>query len=77
MNATPTAPDPFSLLGLPPRPWLDPDAIDSAFTQRAAASHPDQHPTPEAKAHAVRIAADLANAHRTLKKISSRLGALL
>ncbi|MFQ3671324.1 MAG: hypothetical protein SNJ84_07680, partial [Verrucomicrobiia bacterium] len=44
---------------------------------RAAASHPDQHPTPEAKAHAVRIAADLANAHRTLKKISSRLGALL
>lgn len=33
--------DPFTVLGLPPRPWLDPDALKAAFLERARAAHPD------------------------------------
>lgn len=33
--------DAFSLLGLPRRPWLDPDEVRAAFQEKSRALHPD------------------------------------
>lgn len=33
--------DYFAILGLPRRPWLDPEHLKNAFHQRAATEHPD------------------------------------
>lgn len=72
-----TSPDPFTLLGLEPRPWLDPQTLENRFTEHAAAAHPDQATDPLAKAQAAATSSALAEAYNLLKKTSSRLGLLL
>lgn len=72
-----TAHQPFTILGIEPRPWIHPHDLETAFTERAAATHPDRVTDVIAKAEAVEISAQVTQAYQTLKKISSRLGLLL
>jgi len=71
--------DPFQLLGLPRRPWLEPDDVKAAFLARSAPVHPDKiHSAPEAeKAAAARAFAELNAAHLALAEPKTRLLHLL
>jgi curved DNA-binding protein CbpA len=63
--------DPFAVLGLPRRPWLNEDALKERFHRLAAEHHPDVHggdETPFAEINA---------AHRTLRDTAMRLRCLL
>jgi len=63
--------DPFALLGLPRRPWLDPAAVRAAFQQRSRAAHPD------AAGGDAGVFAALNAAQRELSVPASRLRRLL
>lgn len=67
--------DAFALLGLPRRPWLEPEDIRRSFHERSAAWHPDRHHgEPDAqRAEASRIYAELNSAQQVLREPRDRL----
>lgn len=67
--------DAFALLGLPRRPWLNPDDVQRSFHERSAAWHPDRHHgEPDAqRLEAGRIYAELNAAHQLLREPRDRL----
>lgn len=69
-------PDPFSVLGLPPSFEIDAAAIESAYLQRAATSHPDLAGAGDAE-EADAISAELNDARQVLLDPEQRANALL
>lgn len=71
--------DAFALLGLPRRPWLDPDDLQRVFHERSAAWHPDRHHgAPESqRAEASKVYSELNAAHQLLREPRDRLLHLL
>jgi hypothetical protein len=65
--------DPFALLGMEPRPWINTEALREAFNQRAAACHPDSNPESDATARFLELNA----AYQTLKDPVARLRCLV
>ena len=71
--------DSFALLHQPRRPWIDPDLLQAAFVQLAAAQHPDRvHAAGVAEQErATRLYAALNSAHHCLREPRERLRHLL
>ena len=65
--------DPFALLGMEPRPWINTEALREAFNERAAACHPDSNPESDATARFLELNA----AYQTLKDPVARLRCLV
>lgn len=65
--------DPFALLGMEPRPWINTEALREAFSERAAACHPDSNPESDATARFLELNA----AYQTLKDPVARLRCLV
>jgi curved DNA-binding protein CbpA len=69
------APDAFSLLALPRRPWLEADLVRQAFQKKAGAAHPDRNLDRAAESAA--LFAQIAHAYEVLRHPGSRLLAYL
>ena len=74
-----TAPDYFTLLGEPRRPWLDPDSLKQKFLTLSATVHPDKvHSVTETEKNtASKKFAELNTAYHCLAHPKSRLLHLL
>jgi curved DNA-binding protein CbpA len=68
--------DPFSLLGVEPRPLLDEGALKEAYRRLSMRLHPD-HAPPERREDALGWSSLLNRAHATLRDAKTRLPALL
>ncbi len=71
--------DAFALLGLPRRPWLDPDSLKTRFHELSSPLHPDRFHSgsPQEREHAQHQFAELSAAFHTLKEPRERLLHLL
>ena len=69
----------FALLGQPRRPWLDEDALKTAFHEHSSTLHPDRfHNADDAvRAEAGRIYAELNTAFQCLREPKDRLAHLI
>ena len=65
--------DPFALFGMEPRPWINSELLREAFSERAAACHPDSNPESDAAARFL----ELNEAYQTLKDPVTRLRCLV
>ena len=69
----------FALLGQPRQPWLDEDALKTAFHDTSFSLHPDRFHTADdaARAEAGRIYAELNSAYQCLREPKDRLAHLI
>ncbi|MEM7624715.1 MAG: Fe-S protein assembly co-chaperone HscB [Planctomycetota bacterium] len=70
-------PDPFALLGLPPRFDLDQAELQQRFLAASSENHPDRFTDPLDQADAAERSAAINHAHQTLADPESRARALL
>lgn len=79
MSPEPATPDPFALLGLPPRFDLDAIAIETRFRERSRELHPDRFASAPAaeRAQALIRARALNDAYQVVRRPQRRAEALL
>lgn len=66
-------PNPFETLGLPARPWLEPEALQARYVELAAKWHPDASADPQAETRFQ----ELVRAHLLLRDPVKRLDCVL